>query len=184
MISSAVVNRYANALADVILSPGSDVKPPEAIAQLRAFDATVQSSSDLGKVLSSPAIPVARKRAIIKDIAQRLGLSHLVRNFVLVLSDHRRAAALAQMVDAFELLLDERLGFVRAEVKSAFDLNPLQQDELSGQLSKLAGSPVRLRFVVDPDLIGGVTAKIASRMYDGSVRGQLAEMRKRFAVSN
>ena len=184
MISSAVVNRYANALADVILSAGSDVKAPEAIGQLRAFDAAVQGSPDLSKVLASPAIPVARKRAIIKDIAQRLELARTVRNFVLVLSDHRRAAALAQMVDAFELLLDERLGFVRAEVKSAFDLNPGQQHELSGELSKLAGAPVRMRFVVDPDLIGGVTAKIASRVYDGSVRGQLTEMRKRLALGN
>jgi F-type H+-transporting ATPase subunit delta len=184
MISSAVVNRYANALADVVLSPGSDVQPPDAIGQLRAFDATVQGSSDLGKVLSSPAIPVARKRAIIKNIAQRLGLSRVVRNFVLVLSDHRRAAGLAQMADAFELLLDERLGFVRVEVKSAFDLNPVQQDELSGQLSKLAGAPVRMRFAVDTNLIGGVTARIASKVYDGSVRGQLAEIRKRFAVNN
>ena len=41
MISSAVVNRYANALADVVLLPGSDVQPVEAIAQLRAFQATV-----------------------------------------------------------------------------------------------------------------------------------------------
>jgi len=184
MISSAVVNRYANALADVILSPGSDVQPLAAIEQLRAFDATVQGSSDLRSVLASPAIPVARKRAIIKDIAQRLELSRTVRNFVLVLSDHRRAAALAQMVDAFEMLLDERLGFVRAEVKSAFELQPVQRDELSGRLGKLAGSPVRMRFAVDPDLIGGVTAKIGSRVYDGSVRGQLAEMRKRLAVSH
>jgi F-type H+-transporting ATPase subunit delta len=158
MISSSVVNRYANALADVILSPESEVKPPEAIDQLRAFDATVQGSSDLRSVLASPAIPVARKRAIIKEIAQRLGLARVVRNFVLVLSDHRRAAGLAQMVDAFELLLDERLGFVRAEVKSA--------------------------FAIDPDLIGGVTAKIGSRVYDGSVRGQLTEMRKRLTFSN
>ena len=184
MISPAVVHRYANALADVVLSPASDVKPPEAIAQLRAFDAIVAGSPDLGKVLSSPAIPVARKRAVIKDIAQRLGLSLMTRNFVLVLSDHRRAAALAQMVDAFELLLDERSGFVRADVKSAFNLNQAQRDELSGQLSKLAGSPVRLRFEVDPDLIGGVTAKIATRVYDGSVRGQLSEIRKRLAVGN
>jgi F-type H+-transporting ATPase subunit delta len=184
MISSAVVNRYANALADVVLSSGSDVQGPEAIGQLRAFDATVQESPDLRSVLASPAIPVARKRAIIKDISQRLELSLVVRNFVLVLSDHRRSPALAQMVDAFEVLLDERLGFVRAEVKSAFELNPGQQDELSGQLSKLSGAPVRMRFTVEPDLIGGVTAKIGSRVYDGSVRGQLAEMRRRLVVSH
>jgi F-type H+-transporting ATPase subunit delta len=184
MISSAVVNRYANALADVILSAGSDVKAPEAIAQLRAFDAAVQGSPDLSKVLASPAIPVARKRAIIKDIAERLELARTVRNFVLVLSDHRRATALAQMVDAFEMLLDERLGFVRAEVKSAFDLQAVERDRLSARLGKLAGAPVRMRFAVDPDLIGGVTAKIGSRVYDGSVRGQLAEMRKRLALSH
>jgi F-type H+-transporting ATPase subunit delta len=184
MISSVVVNRYANALADVILSPGSDVQAPEAIVQLRAFDATVQGSPDLRSVLGSPAIPVARKRAIIKDIAHRLELASVVRNFILVLSDHRRAAGLAQMTDAFEMLLDERLGFVRADVKSAVELNPLQRDELSGHLGTVAGAPVRLRFTIDPDLIGGVTAKIGSRVYDGSVRGQLAEMRKRLAAGH
>lgn len=184
MISSAVVNRYANALADVVLSPTSDVQAPEVIAQLRDFNATVQESSDLRQVLESPAIPKARKRAVLKDIAERLGFARIVRNFILVLGDHGRAAALAQMVDAFEIVFDERQGFVSAEVKSAFDLNPAQQDELSGELSKLAGSKVRMRFAVDPDLIGGVTAKIASRVYDGSVRGQLAEMQKRLAASH
>jgi F-type H+-transporting ATPase subunit delta len=184
MISSAVVNRYANALADVILAPGSGVQPPEAVGQLRSFAATVQESRDLRSVLSSPAVPVARKRAIVKDIAGRLGLARVVRNFVLVLSDHRRAAALTQMVDAFEMLLDERLGFVRAEVRSAFGLNDSQQQELSGELGTLAGAPVRMQVAVDPDLIGGVTAKIGSRVYDGSVRGQLAGMRRRLTAGH
>jgi F-type H+-transporting ATPase subunit delta len=183
MISSAVVNRYANALADVVLSPSSDVKPVEAAEQLRSFDAAVESSADLRAILASPAVAIARKRTIIKEIAGKLGMSRLVTNFVLVLSDHRRAGALSQMVDAFELLLDERLGFVRAEVKSASELNQEQQNALSGELSKLAGAAVKLRFQVDPQLIGGVTAKIGSRVYDGSVRGQLADMRRRLAVT-
>jgi F-type H+-transporting ATPase subunit delta len=184
MISSVVVNRYANALADVILASTSDVKPAEAIQQLRSFDDTVRGSRDLRAVLASPAIPVSRKRAIIKDIAERLGLARVVRNFILVLSDHRRAAGLAQMVDAFELLLDERLGFVRAEVTSAFELNNVQQGDLSGQLARVAGAQVRMRFTVDPELIGGVTAKLGSRVYDGSVRGQLVAMRRRLISGN
>jgi len=183
MISSAVVNRYANALADVVLAPSSDAKPVQAAAQLHAFDHAVQSSRDLRAVLASPAIPVARKRAIIKDIAGKLGLARVVTNFVLVISDHRRMQALTQMADAFDMLLDERLGFVRAEVKSATELNQDQQNALSGELGKLAGAPVKLRFEVVPELIGGVTAKIGSRVYDGSVRGQLADMRRRLAVT-
>ena len=179
MISTAVVNRYANALADVVLSPNSDVSPKDASVQLRAFNDAVEESPDLRAVLSSPAVPVARKRVVLKDIAGKLGASRVVRNFVLVLSDHRRMAALGQVLDAVENIFDERAGFVRAHVKSAWDLSAAQQSELSGQLSTIAGQPVRLRFAVDPELIGGVTAKIGSRVYDGSVRGQLAEMSRR-----
>lgn len=181
MISSAVVNRYANALADVVLSPGSGVEPAQALEQLRAFDAVVASSSDLRSVLASPAIPQARKRAIIRDIAERLGLSGIVRNFVLVVNDHGRAAAMAQIVEAVDLILDERLGFVRAQVRSAFELNNQQQNELAGKLGQLVGGHVRMRFAVDPYLIGGVMARIGSKVYDGSVRGQLATMRMRLS---
>lgn len=183
MISSVVVTRYANALADVVLASGSDVNPSQAIEQLRSFDTTVRGSRELRAVLASPAIPVSRKRTVIKDIAERLGLSRVVRNFILVISDHHRAAGLAQMTDAFELLLDERQGFVRAEVTSAFDLDSTQQGELSDRLSRLAGAPVRMRYAVDAELIGGVTAKIGSRVYDGSVRGQLASMRRRLTTN-
>jgi F-type H+-transporting ATPase subunit delta len=183
MISSAVVNRYANALADVVLSPDSGVQPPQAIEQLRAFDDMVASSSDLRSVLASPAIPVARKRAIIKELAAKMGFATVMRNFVLVVNDHRRAAALAQIVDAFETIIDERLGFVRAEVRSATELDHNQQSELSGRLGQLAGAPVRIRFAVDPDLIGGVTARIGSTVYDGSVRGRLAGMRMRLTLN-
>src|SRR5580658_9944006 len=105
MISSGVVNRYANALVDVVLSLESGIQPAEAVEQLRSFDGAVASSSDLRSVMASPAIPAARKRAIVKDIAEKLGLSRVMRNFVLVVSDHGRSASLAQIRDAFELAL-------------------------------------------------------------------------------
>jgi len=75
------------------------------------------------------------------------------------------------------------MGFVRAEVKSAYDLPGDQQNELSSQLRVIAGKPIRMHLTVEPELIGGVTAKIGSRVYDGSVRGQLADMRKRLSAS-
>jgi len=98
-------------------------------------------------------------------------------------NDHGRAAAMTQIIEAVDTILDERLGFVRAQVRSAFELNIQEQAELSGNLGQLVGSRVRMRFVVDPDLIGGVTARIGSRVYDGSVRGQLAAMRTRLSLN-
>lgn len=183
MVPTVVVNRYASALADVVLSSGSGVEATQAVEQLRGFAGVLESSSDLRAVLATPAIPVARKRAIIKDLAEKLGLAKAVRNLVLVVNDHGRAAALPQIAKAFESVLDERLGLVRAEVSSAFALNEKQQGELAGQLGRLAGAGVRIQFTVDPDLIGGITARIRSKVYDGSVRGQLADMRARLMAN-
>ncbi|HWE00101.1 MAG TPA: ATP synthase F1 subunit delta [Bryobacteraceae bacterium] len=181
MTSTSVVNRYGSALVDVALSPNSDVKPADAVAQLRAFDAAAKESLALRHVLASPAVSAQRKRAVIRRIADGIGASRVVRNFLLVLSDHRRAGALSEVIEAFNLLLDERLGYVRAEVRSASELTGADRDRLASRLGEIAGSKVRLRFTIDPELIGGVTAKIGSTVYDGSVRGQLADLRARLS---
>ena len=66
---------------------------------------------------------------------------------------------------------------------SATELAASQQDQLAAELARLASSKVRMKFSVDPSLIGGVTAKVGSKVYDGSVRGQLAVLRQRLQVN-
>jgi F-type H+-transporting ATPase subunit delta len=181
MISSTIVARYASALVDVLTGPAG-MDAAEANQQLRAFAAVLAGSAELRNALTSPAVSPARKRAVVRRLADQLGLAKMVRNFLLVLSDHRRLAALAQMIDTFEILLDERLGFVRAELRSARELDERQKTALAGELSHLTGKKVRPRFAVEPELIGGVIARIGSRVYDGSVRGQLDSLARRLAA--
>lgn len=182
MISESVVNRYAHALADVIVeptSPGSEsVSPAEAVAQLRKFYASSSAVPELQAVLASPAVPKPRKRAVIRAIATAEGLSRIIVNFLFVLSDRRRWSALHDVIETLDAVLDDHLGFERAKVQSAYQLSDQQRDDLSRELARIAGRKVRLSLTVDPDLIGGVTARVGSTVYDGSVRGQLAKMRE------
>jgi len=130
MTSDAVVNRYASALVDVVVGATAGIDPAVAINQLHLFDDAVKSSRDLQIILASPAVPIARKRAVIRQIGAALQLERILINFLLVLCDHRRASALSQVIDSFEILLDERLGFVRAAVQSAYELTADQRDRL------------------------------------------------------
>ena len=182
MISSAVVNRYANALVDVVTSPSAGIDAKTVAEELRRFETALSDAPQLRTILASPAVNTVRKRAVIRRIGEVLGIHRIVLNFILVLSDHRRAASLSEMIEAFDLLLDERGGMMRAEVRSATELNPQQREQLAAQLKALAGGELRMKFSVDPDLIGGVTARLGSKVYDGSVRGQLAVLRQRLAV--
>jgi F-type H+-transporting ATPase subunit delta len=128
-------------------------------------------------VLASPAVPKARKRAVIRAIGAALGLKQIIVNFLLVLSDRRRWSALNEVIESLDAVLDAHLGFERAEIHSAYELNEAQREELSRELALVAGRKIRLVLAVDPELIGGVTARVGSTVYDGSVRGQLAKMR-------
>jgi len=183
MISSAVVNRYANALVDIVVGQSAGIDPARALSQLQSFEEALKSAPTMGIVLASPAVSKARKRQVIRRVAEALGLERIICNFLLVLSDHGRAHALKEMIEAFNVLVDERLGFLHAEVVSATELTAQQRDRLSAELAKLAASQVRTRFTIDPDLIGGVTARVGSKVYDGSVRGRLAVLRQRLAVN-
>jgi len=179
---SAVADRYAKALADAVLAPGSKTEAPRALAELQGFERLLESSPDLRNVLLSPAVPMSRKRAVVDRFGQLMSLSPLVRNFLFVVVDRRRADLLGEMAAAFEAALDERTGIARVEVRSAAPLSERQRSVLQDELSRLADKPVRCDFSVDAALIGGVVARIGSTVYDGSVRSQLEELRERLVA--
>ncbi|MCX6628768.1 MAG: ATP synthase F1 subunit delta [Candidatus Solibacter sp.] len=181
MTLSAVATRYAKALADVTTA-ASGLRPDDALSQLRAFESALGASRELENALSTPAVPGSRKRAVVGRIADLLKLSPIARNFLFVLIDHRRIALLGAILHSFELIVDERLGFARAEVSSPRGLTETQRGAINAQLERLTGKRIRTRFAVDPALIGGVVARIGSTVYDGSVRGQLQTLGRRLST--
>jgi F-type H+-transporting ATPase subunit delta len=177
-MTSAAAARYARALADVVMDPASNQKPGEALEELKAVDGLISDSAVLKAALITPAIPGSRKRAALGKLMEELAISKVIRNFLFVIIDHKRIPLLPQIREGFELALDERLGFERADVTSAAALNPVQSSELEVELARLAGKSVRVRYAVDESLLGGVVARIGSTVYDGSLRGQLQHMRR------
>jgi F-type H+-transporting ATPase subunit delta len=181
MTLSAVATRYAKALADVTTT-AAGLRPEEALLQLRAFESALAGSKELLNALTTPAVPVSRKRAVVGRLAGVLQLSPIARNFLFVLIDHRRIALLGAILHAFELIVDERLGFARAEVCSPRELTEVQRGAINAQLERITGKRIRTRYAVDQALIGGVVARIGSTVYDGSVRGQLQTLGRRLST--
>jgi F-type H+-transporting ATPase subunit delta len=177
-MASALAHRYASALVDIVLTPGSTLKPEDAVVQLRAAAQMVAQSTELRTALLTPAIPTSRKRAVMAKLLEEIGASPYIRNFIWVVIDHRRIGMLDDIQEAFDVALDERMGFARAEVASAAALDEQRSTRLESELSRLTGKRMRLRFTVDPELLGGATARIGSTLYDGSLRGQLEQLRR------
>lgn len=173
---ASVISTYARALADVVfdkrLDPGKTLQEAQSLAQL------VASSQQLRDVWEAPSIPAEQKRALLDAIGARQGLSRPVRNFMAVLMDHRRIKFLEPIVKEFGQELNRRLGFTEAEIISARELGQTERSALEAQVEKLTGHRVRARYAQDVSVLGGAIVKIGSKIYDGSVKGQLERIRE------
>jgi F-type H+-transporting ATPase subunit delta len=174
---SAISTRYAKALVDVVTEPASNLEPQLAMEQLRQVAGMISTSDDLRNALLSPAVSPGRKRAVIQTLTAEINIHPKIRNFVYVVIDHRRVHEIPSIVEAFEVLLDEQLGFIRADVSSAKPLDDAQRAALEVQLTRMAGKKAKLKFQTDPALVAGVVARVGSTVYDGSVKGQLERLR-------
>ena len=175
----AISTHYANALADAVFAPGSGITPEEASQQLKVIESVLSESKDLERALLSPAVNKQRKQAISGKLADRLGLHRLLKNFMLVVVSHRRTRELPMMGKSFDLLVDERTGWLPAEITSAHKLTAQEREQIEHSLGTKLGKYIRAHYVVDPLVIGGVRAHVASKEYDATIRGKLESMRAR-----
>jgi F-type H+-transporting ATPase subunit delta len=178
-MSQAVASRYASALADVVLAPGSTVTPEQALAQLAALEGLLSGSTELRTVLLSPAVAASRKRGAVRRIGESLNMPATVRNFLYVIIDHRRVGLLKTIRQEVEAQFDARRGVVRALVTSARPLSASQRPDLEAALERRTGKKIRGEYRTDESLIGGMVVRAGSKVFDGSVRGQLETLRRR-----
>ncbi|RPJ62347.1 MAG: ATP synthase F1 subunit delta [Acidobacteria bacterium] len=174
-MTSAVVRRYARALADVALE---ERRADQVLDELQTVRQLLTDYPQLFETLTNPALPFARKRTILEAVAPRIPISHTTLNFLLVLLRAARLGQFEQVLEAYQTALDESRGVVRGTVSSAKALDQLTQARLESLLADRTGKVVRLSYVEDDSLIGGLKVQLGSTIFDGSIRAQLKQIKE------
>ena len=172
---SVAANRYAKALLDSLYPQ----KAEDGLRQLQNFQLLLKDQPDARRLLENPTVSADRRKRLVKEIAAASGYDQRVANFIDILVDRNRLQLMDEITTAYQKLLDERLGVVRAIVRAAHPLDAAQQKELVAKLENVTGKQVRMEMALDPSLIGGVVAQVGSTIYDGSVRQQLKAFKSR-----
>lgn len=177
----AVARRYAKALHALAREQG----PPEAVGrELEQFGRLVSAETQLRHALHWPWIRAAAKRAVVDEVADRLGLSPLARHFLGLLVSRRRLDLLPEILAAYRALVDEAAGRLRARVLSAMPLSDAQRAALRERLGRRLGRTVLLETEVAPALLAGFVVEVGSRLWDASLLGQLRQVRERMTTTD
>jgi F-type H+-transporting ATPase subunit delta len=166
--------RYAKALFGLAQEAGSVDAVRRDLDELLAAIERVPALAD---VFVRPLYPAGERRSALAQLTGPLGLSPLLSHFCSYLIDQRRTRDLGPIRDEFVRLAEEAAGRVRGELVSAAPLEPAQLDRVRAALARKVGREIDLAVHVDPELVGGLVARVGDLVFDGSLRTQLAQLR-------
>ena len=125
-------------------------------------------------LIGNPHVQRADLVALIGEVAG--AADERSRNFIQLLADNGRLAALPQVAAQFAALRAEVENTVDVTVTSALPLTAEQSDKLAQALTRRLRRTVRLSATVDPSLIGGAVVRAGDFVIDGSLRGRVERL--------
>jgi len=169
------IDGYARGLFEVARAEGT---LDEVEDELFRFARSFESSDELRNTLTDDQIPPSRRQAIVEDLLGGKATPTTVQLVSMVVgSGHSRdlPAIIDRMVERAAASKDLAV----AEVRSAVELTPDQQDRLKAALANATGKNVNLKVVVDPAVLGGLVATVGDTVIDGTVRTHLEQLKSR-----
>ena len=173
-----LATRYARALLSVL---GDTPVAATADAFLTSLARSMDSSVELRVALLNPAVPRPVRKKALHALSEHAGAGPVVGKFLSTIVDNRRVADIPSIAAAFHEVRESAAGVVPATITTARPIDPQLQARVGGALERLTGRKIRATWQVDESLVGGVVSRIGSKVYDGSVRTQLASLRRRMA---
>jgi F-type H+-transporting ATPase subunit delta len=173
-IATGVAGRYASALFGLATEQKS---VPATAAALASIMGLVEGSEDLQRLMKSPVFKVADQMEALSALAAKAKINGLALNFLKLMCQNRRLAAVPAAIAAFNGLVAAAKGEKSAEVTSAEALSAKQVADIKAALKSAVGNDVSLSQKIDPAILGGLIVKVGSRMMDNSLRTKLNSLK-------
>lgn len=131
---------------------------------------------ELQRTMVSPMIPTETKVLILDKVLDSLEIDEPIRRFVHVVQSHFRLEHMDDIAAGFHQLVDRSLGRVQARIEVASALDATGRAALLKALREVLGTDVVAEYVVNPELLGGYRVQVGSKVFDGSLAGELNQL--------
>lgn len=131
--------------------------------------------------LENPKVPFDDK---VHLIAERLpGIDPMALNLVRLLLVKGKLVLAPAIAGEYQRRLDSHRGIEPAEVVTAIPLSAEDQRQIAERLGAMLGKKVVVKPSVNPELLGGVVARVEGKLLDASARTRLEMLKRDLAGS-
>ena len=177
-----IASVYAQSLLEVCDKMGGNAVAEACSSELRDLAEIIRADKKFAEFLKTPIVGSDQRKATLEKIVKGR-VSDLVFRFIMVLANHGRASRIADVSDAFDSLMQERLGRIEVDM---YTVDGKASDEViatvKARVKEAFAKDAVLHQYSDASMLGGVKLRIGDQLIDGSVATQLRNMRE--VVSN
>jgi F-type H+-transporting ATPase subunit delta len=175
MAETGRVEAYAEAFLEVarVEKQGGAIED-----DLFRFARALDANDELRMALGDRTVPAERRVAIVEELMGGAALPVSV-GLVSMVVGADRAGELPGIVDRFLELSAEARQHEVAEVRAAVPLDERLRERLAKALGDATGKQVEVKVIVDPNVLGGVVARIGDTVIDGTIRRRLDQLKER-----
>ncbi|MGK5678941.1 F0F1 ATP synthase subunit delta [Actinoplanes sp. URMC 104] len=161
-------------------SADRDAKLGDVEDELFRFGQIVSGNPELAVTLSDPGAPIERRVKLVHDLLKgkvQLASGRLIEVALTGLGGRGFEASLTRLVEATAAKRDREVAYVTV----AKPLTEAEEQALADKLATMYGRQVSLKVDVDPSIIGGVSVRVGSDLYDGTILRRLNAAKQAFA---
>lgn len=147
------------------------------IEQLSAIAELMEKDRGFRNLMISPVFSPDESGRIITYLSGKLGMSAKAANYLHYLAQSGVIGGLSVITGEIQAQYLEIKKRSKAVVASPVEVGEDYAEQLLQSLKRVTGRNIDLEFVIDPSLLGGVSIKVGSTMYDSSIKGQLGLLR-------
>ena len=173
-MADQLIRGYAEALFNVVQGEGELDRVED---ELYRFSRILDSNHELKQALADRSVDETQRIKVLDGLLGEKVPEHTLGLLTFIVMQGR-ARQLPQILDELSDIAANARRSVVAEVRSAVPLDDAQQRELAQALGRATGLKVELKVVVDPNVVGGIVAKVGDTVIDGSVRRRLEQLRE------
>lgn len=175
MKNMILANRYAKALFAVAQETNAYdeySKILNEVAEVFVGQAEVKDG------LTNRLYPVDVRAKVMDYIIGAVGATGVIKNFLTLVVQKKRAEVLPEIASAFQALIDAQRNICKGSVVTATAISADLKEKVQATLEKITGKTVVLSMQVDPAIVGGIIAKVGDLVLDGSIRSQLQGLKE------
>ena len=173
MLKGAIGRRYAEAIFDIARKQNTIDRTLEDVQEI----ARVFSNRKVAYLLTEPKVPAQRKETAIRQaLASKVLPTSL--NLALLVVQRELVEAMQNIANELEKLVLDYKNEAKAQVTTAAPMDEAQSNSVKQALERRTGKTILMQTRVQPEILGGVVARVGDRVIDGSVRFRLSALRQ------